>query len=171
MALRLYRIYNHRADYARATSFNPLDGAGGLTSASRWNLAGYLVLYTSSSAALALAEMLVHIPAAIFGERTLLSLDVNAEVSVETVTSTHLLQLLRDASSEHPLDTTQAFGNQWLKEGRSLLLKVPSIPLPFEDNYLINPSHPEMKHVTIIGSEIIYLDQRIINLNTTKGKV
>jgi RES domain-containing protein len=170
MSLRLYRIYNHRADYARAASFNPLDGVGGLSSASRWNLAGYPVLYTSSSAALALAEMLVHIPAAIFGERTLLSLEITVEVSLETVTNTHLLQLLRDASPDNPLDTTQAFGNQWLEEGRTLLLKVPSIPLPFEHNYLINPRHPEMKQVTLLDSAKIYLDKRITTLNTTERK-
>jgi RES domain-containing protein len=164
--MRLYRIYNHRADYARAASFNPLDGAGGLTSASRWNLAGYPILYTSSSAALALAEMLVHIPAAIFGERTLLTLEVTENVSVETVTETHLLQLMRDASSENPLDTTQAYGNAWLKEGRSLLLKVPSIPLPFEFNYLINVRHPEMKHVVIVDQAKIYVDKRLVTLNT-----
>jgi RES domain-containing protein len=164
--MRLYRIYNHRADYARAASFNPLDGAGGLTSASRWNLTGYPILYTSSSAALALAEMLVHIPAAIFGERTLLTLEVTEEVSVETVTETHLVQLLRDASSDNPLDTTQAYGNDWLREGRSLLLRVPSIPLPFESNYLINVRHPEMKHVATVDQAKIYVDKRLITLNT-----
>ena len=107
--MRLYRIYNHRADYAKATSFNPLDGAGGLSSASRWNITGYPVLYTSSTAALALAEMLVHIPAALFGERTLLELEVTSEVSLEEITEKHLLQLLRDASPDNPLDTTQAY--------------------------------------------------------------
>jgi RES domain-containing protein len=169
VTLRLYRIYNHRADYAKAAAFNPLDGAGGLSSASRWNLTGYPVLYTSASAALALAEMLVHIPAALFGERTLLELEVTTKVSLETVTNTHLLQLLRDAAPDHPLDTTQAFGNVWLKEKRSLLLQVPSIPLPFEHNYLINPLHPEMTEVSVVRGEKIYLDKRIMLLNT-KGE-
>jgi RES domain-containing protein len=166
--MRLYRIYNHRADYAKTLSFNPLDGAGGLTSASRWNLTGYPVLYTSSSAALALAEMLVHIPAAVFGERTLLTLEVTSEVSIERVTSHHLLQLLRDASQENPLDTTQIFGHTWLKESRSLLLEVPSIPLPFEFNYIINPRHADMKHIRIVDSAKIYVDRRIAEINKDK---
>lgn len=163
--MRLYRIYNHHADYAKVKGFDPLDGAGGLSSASRWNLTGYPVLYTSSSAALALAEMLVHIPAALFGERTLLELEVKGEVSVEEITEKHLLQLLRDASPDNPLDTTQAYGNAWLREKRSLLLKVPSIPLPFEANYLINTLHPEMKHLRLVSSEKIYLDRRVIDIN------
>jgi RES domain-containing protein len=163
--LRLYHIYNHQAAYAKVKGFDPLDGAGGLTSASRWNLAGYPVLYTSSSAASALAEMLVHIPAALFGERTLLEFEVTGEVSKEEVTEKHLLQLLRDASAENPLDTTQAYGNAWLREKRSLLLKVPSIPLPFEANYLINTLHPEMKQVRPVSSEKIYLDRRVVSLN------
>lgn len=163
--LRLYRIYNHRADYASTASFDPLDGAGGLISAARWNLAGHPIIYTSSSAALALTEMLVHIPAALFGERTLLTLEIAEAVSVEQVSSTELVQLLRDASAENPLDTTQTFGSNWLQERRSLLLQVPSIPLPFECNYLINPAHPEMRHVTIMQRAKIYLDKRIRSLS------
>jgi RES domain-containing protein len=168
--LRLYRIYNHHADYAKVKGFDPLDGAGGLTSASRWNLTGYPVLYTSSSAALALAEMLVHIPAVLFGERTLLELEVRGEVSTEVVTEKHLLQLLRDALPNNPLDTTQAYGNAWLREKRSLLLKVPSIPLPFEANYLVNTLHPDMKQIRLVSSEKIYLDRRVIAINSSEEK-
>lgn len=162
--MRLYRIYDHHADFAKGPTFNPLDGAGGLYARGRWNERGHPILYTSSSAALALAEMLCHVPATLFGERTLLTLDISDKLSLEDVTYPMVVQLLRNEALGDMTNTTRSYGTQWLSEARSVVLRVPSIALPFEHNYLLNPKHPSF-NAKIISKQIIILDPRIISLN------
>ena len=40
-------------------------------------------------------------------------------------------------------------GDRWVQGQHSVILKVPSAIIPAECNYLINPSHPDFKKVTI----------------------
>jgi RES domain-containing protein len=164
--MRLYRIYDHHAEFAKQPTFNPLDGAGGLYTRGRWNERGHLILYTSRSAALALAEILCHIPATLFGERTLLILEISHKLSLEEVTYPMVVQLIRNEALGDMSNTTRSYGTQWLSEGRSVLLRVPSIALPFEHNYLLNPRHPGF-NAKVISRQIIILDPRIISLNQT----
>jgi RES domain-containing protein len=49
--------------------------------------------------------------------------------------------------------STAAIGDQWVASGRSLVLKVPSAVLSLEDNYLLNPAHPDMSKV-IFGTPV-----------------
>jgi RES domain-containing protein len=46
---------------------------------------------------------------------------------------------------------TQAVGAEWAATGRSVLLRVPSVPVPSEHNYLANPRHPDF-HRLVIGA-------------------
>ncbi|MEJ5978818.1 RES domain-containing protein [Novosphingobium sp. PS1R-30] len=41
-----------------------------------------------------------------------------------------------------------AFGTEWVKSRRSLLLEVPSVIVPEERNLLINPVHPDAARVS-----------------------
>jgi len=41
-----------------------------------------------------------------------------------------------------------AVGSEWLKAKTSLLLKVPSVIVPGEQNVLINPLHPDAPSAT-----------------------
>jgi RES domain-containing protein len=157
--MRLYRIYDHGADFAKQPTFDPLDGAGGLYARGRWNERGHPILYTSPSPALALAEMLCHVPATLFGERTLLTLDISDKLSAEEVTYPIVIQLLRNEALGDANNTTHSYGTQWLQEARSAVLCVPSIALPFEQNYLLNPRHPSF-NAKLISKQRIVLDPR-----------
>lgn len=46
-------------------------------------------------------------------------------------------------------DWTQNYGDEWLREKRSLVLRVPSAIIPEESNFLINPEHGELAQVAI----------------------
>jgi RES domain-containing protein len=61
-----------------------------------------------------------------------------------------------------PGDPTQRLGNEWLKAGASVALRVPSAVVPNEFNYLLNPSHPDFKKVRVGKPEALYLDPRIL---------
>ena len=56
---------------------------------------------------------------------------------------------------------TQRMGDNWIKSGESLLMKVPSSIIPLEYNYLINQHHPDFSNVRIVSTQKFIFDQRI----------
>jgi hypothetical protein len=42
---------------------------------------------------------------------------------------------------------SQHFGDEWLDGQASVVLKVPSVVVPVEFNYIINPLHPDVKRI------------------------
>ncbi len=160
--LRVWHIYNHRASYTKAKDFNPLQGNGGLLAANRWNNIGHRVLYTAQSASLAALEILVHVNPNLFGERTVLELEITLKkFSVEEVSLESFYQMRRDASPNDDRNLSQEFGTRWLMEKRSLLLCVPSAVVPWEQNYVLNPSHKDALKIRIVRQDVFRLDPRI----------
>ncbi len=53
------------------------------------------------------------------------------------------------------------FGTKWVEGGQGLLLRVPSAVIEHEFNILINPQHPDMKHVKIKSVEDFMYDERL----------
>ena len=49
----------------------------------------------------------------------------------------------------------------WVREGKSAILAIPSVVIPNERNYLINPAHPQIKQVEIVSVEPFALDVRL----------
>ena len=47
------------------------------------------------------------------------------------------------------IEATQAFGSDFIKQGRHCLLSIPSAILPVARNYLINPAHELAKTISI----------------------
>jgi RES domain-containing protein len=158
--VRVWRIYDHRAQWAQQVDADPLDGRGGLFAEGRWHTLGTRVIYTAASPSLAVLETLVRVDPTLFGERSLLELEV-PETSVERVSEQALLQLLRNAPEDELERETQRFGTRWVKDMRSLVLEVPSMVMPLERNYLLNPLHPEMKAVKVMRRELVTLDPRL----------
>lgn len=160
MALALWRIYDHTQPWAQQPGFSPLDGNGGLVAAGRWNHRGTRMVYAAQSAALVTLEVMAHVPPTLFGERTLVKI-LAAEPSTETVSLQAFLALMRDARDPDREEQTRDYGSAWAREGRSLLLRVPSVIVPHEHNYLINPAHPQAQGLRLDFSERIRLDRRL----------
>jgi RES domain-containing protein len=51
--------------------------------------------------------------------------------------------------------TTKTIGDNWIKDRKSAVLKVPSVIVPGEYNYLLNPTHPDIMKINF-GSPIRY---------------
>jgi RES domain-containing protein len=159
--MKLWRIYDHNAPYAKRPGFDPLDGQGGVFASARWHHAGTAVLYAAPSPSLAMLEVLVHIDSTQFGERSAIELDV-PNSSIERVSLEHMVQLMRDAPSEDPQRLMRDHGSNWLHEAQTLLLEVPSLIVPFERNCLINPNHALMRKVRVLRTERVRLDSRLV---------
>jgi len=160
--VRAWRIYDHNAVHAQVRGFDPLGGAGGLHRSARWHHKGQPILYASSNASLALLEVFVHETSESFRERTLLHLEFDDDV--ETVTTQRLVRLLAAAPPDMPEQGTRDFGTAWLQERRSLALVVPSIVMPYEQNVIINPSHPRAGSLNILTSDVMGLDERLLHI-------
>jgi len=63
--------------------------------------------------------------------------------------------------SEPPPDACKALGSHWAEAGETLLLKVPSVIVPRECNYVLNPQHPDFTRLTIREAEPFGFDSRM----------
>lgn len=55
------------------------------------------------------------------------------------------------------------FGDAFVRQGEHCLLLVPSVLAPNENNYLINPAHPEYSRILVKEVEALSYDPRMFN--------
>lgn len=121
------------------------DGEGARKSGGRWNSVGIAVVYTSGTLSLALVEVLVHLPSGILPTYSAVRVDFDESM----VTAVDPVELPANWRDHPPPPETKAIGDQWVSEGSSLVLRVPSVVVPNEFNYVLNPSHPAFADISI----------------------
>jgi RES domain-containing protein len=57
--------------------------------------------------------------------------------------------------------STREFGTQWIMQARSAVLRVPSIVVDGEFNYILNPRHPDFRHLKIGAPVPFSFDPRL----------
>lgn len=135
------------------------DGEGARLHGGRWNSPGTRVAYASDSIALATLEVLAHLQSTALLQSYSLATIAFPEELVETLEQAVLGKSWRRYPS--PPDN-QAIGDQWVAEGRSLVLRVPSAIIPSAGNFLINPLHPNFSRVIIERPEQFAFDPRLL---------
>jgi len=60
----------------------------------------------------------------------------------------------------------QRVGDGWIAEGRSAVLRVPSVIVPREFNFLLNPAHRDFRRIRIETPEPFSLDLRLLKIPT-----
>jgi RES domain-containing protein len=135
-----------------------LTGKGAEKSGGRWNSKGVAMVYTSNSRALCTAEVAVHIPLGILPADYEL---VTLEIPWDSVEEANIKDLPSDwRSFPHP-DSTQKLGDSFVREGKFLVLKVPSVVVQGEYNFLINPKHKSAAKVRVVNREPFLFDKRL----------
>jgi RES domain-containing protein len=138
---------------------NAFSGEGARLNRGRWNSVGTAMVYTAESKALASLEYLVHVDAV-----GLLDDYVFIPVHFDK-------KCLKVLDFKHlPFDwqktpfpvSTQRIGDLWVSQNLSPVLEVPSVPIPGEKNYLINPNHPDFGHLQIGAPEPFEFDLRLL---------
>jgi RES domain-containing protein len=137
-----------------------LTGNGARLFGGRWNSEGFFALYTSSSRSLALLETLAHTPAKFLDVRVyhLITLSVPDNILTQKISFKNLLPGW-DAPDTRPF--TKKMGDAFLSNKKNLMLEVPSVMMPEEINYVINPLHKDMNQVKMVNQRRIYFDKRI----------
>lgn len=133
-------------------------GEGARIQGGRWNSKGVPMVYTAGSLALALLEILVSLPAAKLLQEFV---RIPIRFSLKLITSLDEADLPADWNSRPASSSTKKIGDQWVASKESVILKVPSIVVPEEYNYLVNPLHPDFKKISIGSSVAYFLDHRL----------
>ncbi len=129
--------------------FADLSGEGARLYGGRWNSPGSAMVYAADEPALAVLEVRVHLdlpPDLIPDDYVLIKLDLSG------LTAEDLAVLPADP---------RAFGDQWLEQKRSPILRVPSLIVPDARNLLLNPTHPQAADAKIVSTNPFAFDPRL----------
>jgi RES domain-containing protein len=151
--LSLWRISKRK--YAD-TAFS---GEGARRVGGRWNPCGQGMAYTSGTLSLAALEVFVHME--VEDVATMLAgirVDVPTEVKIDYLEVAQLPLDWRNIPAPAVLGT---MGDNWFRSGSTAILAVPSVVIPLEYNYLINPSHPDFAQLTVGFPQLFELDPRL----------
>ena len=147
--------------WRRATSRHAgsaFDGEGARLNGGRWNSVGVRVAYASESRALAALEVMVGLQKSRYLPTYAL---VSAQLDESALEDLPTAALPASWRNHPPAHESQALGDRWIAEQRSLALRVPSALIDGEFNYLINPAHPDFNRVTISAPAPFVFDARL----------
>lgn len=150
--MRIWRLT--RARYAGSA----FSGEGGLHRDGRWHRRGVRVVYASESLALAVLEVLVHVDPEYLPEHVAVLAHIPDHVAVNELTED---QLPEDWRAIPPPRACQTLGTEWVQGSASPVLRVPSVVIPREYNYLLNPLHPVFGDVILGTPEPFSFDPRL----------
>lgn len=136
------------------------DGTGAAMVGGRWNSPGRPAIYGSLSYACSMLEILVH---ANIGRIPRTHCYVVADVPVDLPVERHDAMSLPLGWDGDDLSVARRFGDQWLTEGRSVVLVVPSVVAKLEWNALVNPRHPAAVELLVSQSQMVIWDQRLFD--------
>ena len=151
MAL-LYRVV--RQKYAD----RPLDTRGSWLNGGRWNPPGARLLYTAEHPALALVEILVHMPQVSYTD-----LPTYRLFTLEIPDSSRRVlpaEELPPYWNENGYTKSQTILANWLTNPDILAIGVPSSVMPDGVNYLLHGEHESYKHIRIVDEKALVIDPR-----------
>ena len=125
-------------EFAR-TPGDMLSGEGARLYGGRWNSPGRAAVYLADSLALAGMELLVHL-----GNAAVLQIYRKMPVYIPE----ELVMHIKPAELPPKWETgsralTREIGDQWMAQGQSAVLQVPSAAVSGETNFIVNPHHPD----------------------------
>ncbi len=134
-------------------------GKGARLYGGRWNYEGISVVYTGGNLSLSALEQFVHLGTEDIHLRFVyFRLEIPDNVRVEVVKSNALPPNWRE---EPAPDSTKDIGTRWVEASRSAVLRVPSIIVPVEYNYALNPHHPDFGLIRITDPKPFSFDPRM----------
>ena len=133
-------------------------GDGARLYGGRWNTAGTAIVYTAQSQALAALEMLIHLESPEILQRYVL---MEASFEESFVADLDRTSLPKNWRADPPPAEVQALGDAWAAGKASAVLRVPSVIVPGESNFLLNPRHPDFRKVRIGKPVAFEFDRRL----------
>ena len=114
------------------------------------------MIYTSEHYSTAMLEKLVHGSGQLPPDQHYIAVTIPNGISYEVLDTAALPDWYLESCAH-----SKPFGQTWQQQKRSLLLVVPSVVARLENNFLINPEHPEFRHVTTGLHQPVWWDRRL----------
>jgi RES domain-containing protein len=129
--MRLWRVCSPK--------YSPLSAYGATKNGARWNPVNCPILYLGENSSLVAWERYVHIEAR--GFATELNLNMTfIDLTLEMISSiSHVTNL--DSDWHQRQNYTKNIGSKWVATAESAILRVPSVVIQHQYNYLLNPEH------------------------------
>lgn len=143
----------------KAHAEQPLSGEGARRYGGRWNHVGVAVVYTSQSLSLAVLEYLVNLPITDLPS-DLVSIQIEIPNALPRAEIT--IKELPDNWRTYPsVEELKDIGTDWARQAAAPILVVPSVVIPSELNYLVNPAHPLSDGIKTVSVDAFALDTRL----------
>jgi RES domain-containing protein len=134
-------------------------GEGARRFGGRWNSKGVAIIYASASPSLAVLEILVHLQSHEILEAYLLAGISFDEALVDNLPAAKLPANWRKDPAPISL---RILGDQWALGGSSAILRMPSVIINSESNYLLNPAHPDFAKCVRKKAKPFRFDSRLV---------
>ncbi|MEJ7610541.1 MAG: RES family NAD+ phosphorylase [Ferruginibacter sp.] len=138
---------------------NDLSGTGAKMYGGRWNSKGVEMLYVTEYISLAALEMLVHNR---FKDFSIPLSLIHISLPETEGREVKLNKLKGNWITDEGY--TRFMGDEFIRGGKSLFIKVPSVVVNEEHNYLVNPQHEDFKKIKITGVRNFETDKRLFTL-------
>ena len=132
-------------------------GTGAAIYGGRWNKKGTPVLYTGQNKEIALLETIVHTPPMLIPDLSILTIDIPSN-SITEIKREELPSNWVDYPAPSVLSE---IGEDWIQEGKTIALKVPSCIIHSSFNYILNCRHPKYHKVKVLTQKSFHFDSRL----------
>jgi RES domain-containing protein len=126
--------------------------------AARWNYKGSFVIYTAESRSLACLENLVHRSGE--GDNNLYKVMLIQIPDSLEITVIEEKKLTVDWQKIENYSYCRNIASDWLSEGKTAILKVTSVLVKNEFNFILNTNHPHFKKIKLSETEDFIFDSR-----------
>ncbi|MBI5488574.1 MAG: RES domain-containing protein [Deltaproteobacteria bacterium] len=134
-------------------------GEGARLYGGRWNHRGTSVVYAADSLALAALEQFMHLAGKHVAIRFVcFRIDVPDAVNVDVLPRG---SLPRNWRREPAPDETKDLGTAWVRRGAAAVLRVPSVVVPVEHDFVLNPGHPDFTRLRLSKPQPFTFDPRM----------
>ena len=133
-------------------------GEGARIFEGRWNSAGVRMVYCSEHLSLAALEILVHTQPVTMRDKFRVfrvSWDGKMMITID------LKELPKGWNAQPPSSSSKNIGDEWVRSGHAVVLAVPSVIVPSERTFLLNPKHRDFSKIKIKDTGSFYLDSRL----------
>jgi RES domain-containing protein len=137
-------------------------GRGGLLTGSRFLPAGYAVLYASASRALAVLEYAVHDETYTLRNLVIGEIEIPDDIAMLDARRAGLPEGWNRVQGSQ---ASRAFGEQWIQDARHAIIKVPSVLIEDEDNFIMNTQHRDFTQLKLGEPRAFDIDKRLNRLN------
>jgi RES domain-containing protein len=129
----------------------------------RWNSSGIRIIYSAESRALACLENVVRRGSSdLRAPFITMVISIPDDLFIQELPAKELPENWHKGG-ESGYFWCRPFGDKWIRDAGSAILKVPSAVVHGDSNYLLNPDHPDFQRVSIVSEEPFLFDDRITN--------